>query len=210
MGRLCKCGKLLASGDETGEESMTARMGKHAKCHHLHQTLTDTPTDLVNHKPDILFCLSAGFVSYLARHNHHKRSCHSTSPPFAPHITIAGRRSEPKQPAMTGTGKKGNTTKAATVEILQEHVADLFARSGEKARLVLKYRHCDAKLSVRVTDDRKTTKYTTRRQAELGKIKRLVGLTITGKAGQEGGLDGGAGESPIRSRKGGKHKAKKG
>ena len=112
---------------------------------------------------------------------------------------------------MTGTGKKGNTTKAATVEILQEHVADLFARSGEKARLVLKYRHCDAKLSLRVTDDRKTAKYTTRRQAELGKIKRLAGLTITGKAGEEG-LDGsGPGESPTRSRKGkGKHKAKKG
>jgi len=112
---------------------------------------------------------------------------------------------------MTGKGKKGNTTKAATVEILQEHVADLFARSGEKTRLVLKYRHCDAKLSLRVTDDRKTAKYTTRRQAELGKIKRLVGLTITEKVGEEG-LDGsGAGESPTRSRKGkGKHKAKKG
>lgn len=113
---------------------------------------------------------------------------------------------------MTGTGKKGNTTKTATVEILQEHVADLFARSGEKARLVLKYRHCDSKLSLRVTDDHKTAKYTTRRQAELGKIKRLVGLTITGKAGEEG-LDGSAGaESPTRSRKGGKgkHKAKKG
>jgi signal recognition particle subunit SRP9 len=115
---------------------------------------------------------------------------------------------------MTGTGKKGNTTKAATVEILQEHVADLFARSGEKTRLVLKYRHCDSKLSLRVTDDRKTAKYTTRRQAELGKIKRLVGLTITGKAGEEGldGSAGAAGESPTRSRKGakGKHKAKKG
>lgn len=109
--------------------------------------------------------------------------------------------------------KHKNSTKVHTVEALQEHVQDLFSKSGDKTRFVLKYRACDAKLSLRVTDDKKTAKYRTRRQAELGKVKRLVGVAITGKA--DLGLGGSNNhsnamvESPTRARKGGK-KAKKG
>lgn len=99
------------------------------------------------------------------------------------------------------------------MEALQEHVQDVFSKSGEKTRFVLKYRACDAKLSLRVTDDKKTAKYKTRRQAELGKVKRLVGVAITGKADVGGGGSGSnsnaMAESPTRARKGGK-KAKKG
>lgn len=181
--------------------------------HLFHQrTHRHSTTCPASDKHDAPFLVLVGLVSCFIVYNDHKR-CHAFLPSFAPSSPSSqARRSHlQKLATMTGTGKKGNTTKTATVEILQEHVVDLFARSGEKARLVLKYRHCDSKLSLRVTDDRKTAKYKTRRQAELGKIKRLVGLIITGKAGEEG-LDGsGAGESPARSRKGqGKHKAKKG
>lgn len=38
-----------------------------------------------------------------------------------------------------------------SVEALAEQVRDIFTHP--KARLVLKYRHADAKLSLRVTDD---------------------------------------------------------
>ncbi len=110
---------------------------------------------------------------------------------------------------MAGPKKGNSTTRAPTVEVLQEHMADLFARSGDRARLVLKYRHRDAKLSLRVTNDKKTATYKTRRQAELGKIKRLVGMAITGV--EADALDGEGAESPTRAaRKGKKGRAKKG
>jgi len=112
---------------------------------------------------------------------------------------------------MAGTGKKVNTTKATSVDAMREHVADLLARGGERTRVVLKYRHCDSKASLRVTDDWKTVKYTTNRQIDVSKITRLLGLAVQGKATDtaEGSLRPSA--SPTRARKGkGKQKAKKG
>lgn len=75
--------------------------------------------------------------------------------------------------------KSNNSVRAASVEALAEHVGAIFTHP--RARFVLKYRHSDAKLSLRVTDDVKTAKYKTRRQADLGKVKRLVGAVISGK-----------------------------
>jgi hypothetical protein len=50
-----------------------------------------------------------------------------------------------------GGGGEGNSVRAGSVDALAEHVRAIFTH--EKARFVLKYRHSDAKLSLRVTDD---------------------------------------------------------
>lgn len=52
---------------------------------------------------------------------------------------------------MTGAGAGGNSVRAGSVEALTELVRDIFTHP--RARFVLKYRHADAKLSLRVTDD---------------------------------------------------------
>ncbi len=56
--------------------------------------------------------------------------------------------------AAVGAAAGKNSVRAHSVEALAQHVEDIFAAHGKgKARFVLKYRHCDAKLSLRVTDD---------------------------------------------------------
>lgn len=52
--------------------------------------------------------------------------------------------------AASGSGS-GSSVRTGSVEALAEQVRDIFTHP--KARFVLKYRHADAKLSLRVTDD---------------------------------------------------------
>eukprot|EP00163_Fabomonas_tropica_P027844 TRINITY_DN548_c0_g1_i2.p1 TRINITY_DN548_c0_g1~~TRINITY_DN548_c0_g1_i2.p1 ORF type:complete len:101 (+),score=20.01 TRINITY_DN548_c0_g1_i2:263-565(+) len=58
---------------------------------------------------------------------------------------------------------------------------DTFARAAEKllsenprkTRFVIKYRHCDSKLVLKVTDDKKCIKYKTDQASDLKKLEKL-------------------------------------
>lgn len=63
---------------------------------------------------------------------------------------------------------------------------ELYKKNPLKTRYVTKYRHCDGKLVLKVTDDTVALQYKTQQQADLKKIEKLnqlfFSLMATGEA----------------------------
>mmetsp|Transcript_61908 Transcript_61908/g.128071 ORF Transcript_61908/g.128071 Transcript_61908/m.128071 type:complete len:115 (-) Transcript_61908:39-383(-) len=59
------------------------------------------------------------------------------------------------------------------LENFMEAARELFMNSPEKSRYVIKYRHTDAKLVVKVTDDKVCLKYRTDQAQDAKRVARL-------------------------------------
>eukprot|EP00890_Picochlorum_soloecismus_P001288 jgi/Picsp_1/215/NSC_00214-R1_signal recognition particle 9 kda protein len=60
-----------------------------------------------------------------------------------------------------------------TVESFLVQAEDLYKSNPLKTRYVMKYRHCDGKLVVKVTDDRTCLQYKTDQIADFKKLQKL-------------------------------------
>ncbi|EFN58678.1 hypothetical protein CHLNCDRAFT_19803 [Chlorella variabilis] len=67
-----------------------------------------------------------------------------------------------------------------------QQAVDLYRNNPLKTRFVTKYRHCDGKLVLKVTDDSTCLQYKTDQQADLKKVEKLnrvfFELMATGQA----------------------------
>jgi signal recognition particle subunit SRP9 len=72
------------------------------------------------------------------------------------------------------------------IDSFLQQAEELYLANPLLARYVVKYRHCDGKLIVKVTDDVTCLKYKTTQQADLKKIEKLndrfFHLMATGEA----------------------------
>ncbi|KAJ3104462.1 Signal recognition particle protein [Phlyctochytrium planicorne] len=60
-----------------------------------------------------------------------------------------------------------------TFDEFQKAVEDLYANAPNRSRLVVKYRHCDGELVMKITDGPLCIKYRTDRQQDLKKFEKL-------------------------------------
>ncbi|XP_058737186.1 signal recognition particle 9 kDa protein-like [Vicia villosa] len=60
-----------------------------------------------------------------------------------------------------------------------ERSVQLFRADPESTRYVIKYRHCDGKLVLKVTDDRQCLKYKTDQAQEAKKMEKLNNIFFT-------------------------------
>lgn len=78
----------------------------------------------------------------------------------------------------------------ADFEAFIQEAEDLYLASPLDTRYSIKYRHCDGKLVLKVTDDRRCLLFKTDQQQDLKKLERITGmffaLFATGEAPESG------------------------
>ena len=70
----------------------------------------------------------------------------------------------------------------SSVEEFQEALDDFFAGNSEKSRFDMKYRHCDSKLRLKVTDDEKVAIFKTSNIQDVKKVEKLSSHAIRAMA----------------------------
>ena len=65
----------------------------------------------------------------------------------------------------------------------------LYVEHPDHTRYVAKYRHCDGKLELKVTNDRVCLKYVTDQQQDLKRIEKLNNLFLTYMCGKDPNAD---------------------
>ncbi|XP_075251794.1 signal recognition particle 9 kDa protein-like [Convolutriloba macropyga] len=70
----------------------------------------------------------------------------------------------------------------SNMEEFMEAVEDFFSENPERTRVTMKYRHCDAKLTLKVTDDYKVAQYKTGNLMDVKKVEKMASQTIRAMA----------------------------
>jgi len=72
-----------------------------------------------------------------------------------------------------------------SIDQFAEEAAKLYASAPAHTRYSLKYRHCDGKLQLKVTNDIVTLTYATDQAAELKRVEKLNALLFAKMSGTE-------------------------
>lgn len=64
-------------------------------------------------------------------------------------------------------------------DVFYQRAEDLFRAEPLRTRCVTKYRHCDGKLEIKVTDDRECLKFKTDQAQDLKRLEKLSQLVFT-------------------------------
>ena len=65
-----------------------------------------------------------------------------------------------------------------SMEDFMRAVDEFMTSNPDSTRVCLKYRHCDSKLSMKVTDDRNLVQYKTTSLQDVKKVEKLTSQTI--------------------------------